>query len=207
MEVCSSLSCAWSWLGSNASSVIALSALATALAAALYVARQSALARKHDRLSAAPMLDIPFSYTVQATHPERPQLHCHVVLALANNGLGSAIIKRYEVYVDGKLIPVMSRTELEGAVLAALGLNKSQMSKISFFAYQGDHILPKDGTVQIIELAFIVSGQAAWDEVLQRFAQSIGARISYVSLYGEPRICEKGVVARPGTPQSPMTAH
>ena len=125
MEVCSSsLSCAWSWLGSNASSVIALSALATALAAALYVAHQSALARKHDRLSAAPMLDIPFSYTVQATHPERPQLHCHVVLALANNGLGSAIIKRYEVYVDGKLVPVMSRTELEGAVLAALGLNR-----------------------------------------------------------------------------------
>jgi hypothetical protein len=33
MEVCSSLSCAWSWLGSNPSSVIALSALATALAA------------------------------------------------------------------------------------------------------------------------------------------------------------------------------
>ena len=81
------------------------------------------------------------------------------------------------------------------------------MSKIRFFAYQGDHILPKDGTVQIIELAFIVPGQAAWDEVLQRFAQSIGARISYVSLYGEPRICEKGVVARPGTPQSPMTVH
>ena len=152
------------------------------------------------------MLDIPFSYTVQATHRERPQLHRHVVLALANNG-GSAIIKRYEVYVDGKLVPVMSRTELEGAVLAALGLNKSQMSKISFFAYQGDHILPKDGAVQIIELAFIVPGQAAWDEVLQRFAQSIGARISYLSLYGEPRICEKGVVARPGTPQSPMTAH
>jgi len=92
MEACSSLSCAWSWLGSNGSSVIALSALATALAAALYVARQSALARKHDRLSAAPMLDIPFSYTVQATHRERPQLHRHVVLALANNG-GSAIIK------------------------------------------------------------------------------------------------------------------
>jgi hypothetical protein len=173
MEVCSSLSCAWIWLGSNASSVIALSALATAFAAALYVARQSALARKHDRLSAAPMLDIPFSYTVQANHPERPQLHCRVVLSLANNGLGSGIIKRYEVYVDGKLVPVMPRTELEGAVLTVLGLDKSQMSKISFFAYQGDHILPKDGAVQIIELAFIVPGQAAWDEVLQRFAQSI----------------------------------
>jgi hypothetical protein len=63
MEVCSSLSCAWSWLGSNASSVIALSALATA------------------------------------------------------------------------------------------------------------------GALQIIELAFIVPGQAACDEVPQRFAQSIGARI------------------------------
>jgi hypothetical protein len=59
------------------------------------------------------MLDIPSSYTVQATHPERPQLLCHVILVLANNGLGSAIIKRYEVYVDGKLVPVMSRTELE----------------------------------------------------------------------------------------------
>jgi hypothetical protein len=74
------------------------------------------------------------------------------------------------------------------------------MSKIGFFAYQGT-------TSFRIELAFIVPGQAAWDEVLQRFAQSIGARIGYVSRYGEPRICEKGVVARPGTPQSPMTAH
>src|SRR6266851_2221199 len=207
MEVCSSLSCAWSWLGSNASSVIALSALATAFAAALYVARQSALARKHDRLSAAPMLDIPFSYTVEATHPERPQLHCHVVLSLANNGLGTAIIKKYEVYVDGKIVPLMPRAEMEGAVLTALGLNKSQMSKISFFAYQADHVLPKDGAVQIIELAFIVPGQAAWEEVLQRFAQGIGARVGYVSLYGEPRVCEKGVVAHPGTPQSSMIAH
>ena len=207
MEVCSSLSCAWSWLGSNASSVVALSALATAFAAVLYVARQSSLARKHNRLSAAPMLDIPFSYTVQATHPERPQLHCHVVLSLANNGLGSAIIRRYEVYVDGKIVPVMPRNELESAVLAALGLSKSQMSKISFFAYQADHVLPKDGAVQIIELAFVVPGQAAWDEVLQRFAQNIGARIGYVSLYGEPRVCEKGAVGRPGTPQSSMIAH
>jgi hypothetical protein len=81
------------------------------------------------------------------------------------------------------------------------------MSKISFFAYQSDHILPKDEAVQIIELAFVVPGQAAWDEVLQRFAQGIGARVSYVSLYGEPRVCEKGVVARPGTPQSSMIAH
>jgi hypothetical protein len=70
------------------------------------------------------VLDLPFSYTVQATHPERPQLYSQVVLARANKGLGAAIIKRYEVYVDGKLVPVMSRTELEGAVLAALGLNR-----------------------------------------------------------------------------------
>jgi hypothetical protein len=201
MAACSSLACAWSWLGANASSVIALSALVTGLAAALYVGRQSTLARKHDRLSAAPMLDMPFNYTVQATHPERPQLHCHVVLSLANNGLGTAIIKKYEVYADGKIAPLMPRAELEGAVLAALGLNKSQMSKMSFFAYQGDHILPKDAAVQIIELAFIVPGQAAWEEVLQRFAQGIGARVGYVSLYGEPRLCEKGVIARPGTAQ------
>lgn len=200
MEVCNSLSCAWSWLGANASSVIALCALVTAFAAALYVARQSALSRKHDRLSAAPMLDIPFTYTVEAMHPERPQLHCHTVLSLTNNGLGTAIIKQYEVHVDGKIVPVMPRAELEGAVLAALGLNKSQMSKISFFAYQGEHCLREDEAVQIIELAFVVPGQAAWDEVLHRFAQHIGARVGYVSLYGEPRVCEKGAIARPGTP-------
>ncbi len=197
MEACTSLSCIWSWLGANAPSVIALSALIVALVTLLHVTRQAAIGRAHDRLSAAPMLDIPFSYTVEATHPERPQLHCHVVLSLANDGLGTAIIKKYEVYVDGKLVPLMPRAELEGAVLAALGLNKSQMSKISFFAYQSDHSLPKDEAVQIIDLAFVAPSQAAWEEVLHRFAQHIGARVGYVSLYGDARSCEKGVIPKP----------
>ena len=108
MEVCASLSCAWSWLGANASTVIALCALATALAAALYVARLSTRARKHDRLSSVRMLDIPFNDTVEATHPDRAQL-----------------------------------------------------------------------------------------QVPQRLAQGIGARVGYVSLYAEPRLCQKGVIARP----------
>src|ERR1700693_3282662 len=167
VELCTSLSCIWSWLGANASSVIALAALIVAILTVLHVTRQAAIERAHARLSAAPMLDIPFGYTVEATHPERPQLHCHVVLSLVNNGLGTAIIKKYEVYVDGKLIPLMPRAELETAVLAALGLNKSQMSKISFFAYKGDHSLPKNDAVQIIDLAFVVPSQAAWEEVLQ----------------------------------------
>ena len=184
MELCTSLSCIWSWLGANAPSIIALSALIVALVTLLHVTRQAAL-------------DMPFSYAVEATHPERPQLHCHVVLSLVNSGLGTAIIKKYEVYVDGKLVPVMPRAELESAVLAALGLNKSQMSKISFFAYQGDHSLPKDEAVQIIDLAFVVPGQTAWEEVLQRFAQRIGARVGYISLYGDARSCEKGVIPKP----------
>jgi len=197
MELCTSLSCIWGWLGANAPSIIALSALIVALVTLLHVTRQAAIERAHDRLAAAPMLDIPFTYAVEATHPERPQLHCHVVLSLVNSGLGTAIIKKYEVYVDGKLVPVMPRAELESAVLAALGLNKSQMSKISFFAYQGDHSLPKDEAVQIIDLAFVVPGQTAWEEVLQRFAQRIGARVGYISLYGDARSCEKGVIPKP----------
>jgi hypothetical protein len=197
MEHCSTLPCMWSWLGSNAASITAVAAFIIAALAVWYVLSQASIARRHDRLSVMPLLDIPFNYAVEAIHPDRPQLHCHVVLSLGNHGLGTAIIKKYEVYVEGKLIPNVPRAALEGAVLAALGLSKSQMSKISFFAYQGDHSLSKDQSVQIIDIAFVAPSQAAWDEVLQRFSQNIGSRVAYVSMYGEPRICEKGVVAKP----------
>jgi hypothetical protein len=196
MEHCSTLPCVLTWLGSNAAGIAALSAIIVALLAIWYALRQESVARRHDRLSVMPLLDIPFNYAVEAIHPDRPQLHCHVVLSLGNHGLGTAIIKKYEVYVDGKLIPNTPRAALEGAVLAALGLNKSQMSKMSFFAYQGDHSLPRDQSVQIIDIAFVAASQAAWDDFLQRFSQNIGARVAYMSLYGEQRTCEKGVVAK-----------
>ncbi len=196
MEHCSTLPCVWNWLGGNAAGILALAAIIIALLAAWYVLRRASVAQRHDRLSVMPLLDIPFNYAVEAIHPDRPQLHCHVVLSLSNHGLGTAIIKKYEVYVEGKLLPNLPRAALEGAVLAALGLNKSQLSKMSFFAYQGDHSLPKDQSVQIIDIAFVAASQAAWDDVLQRFSQNIGARVGYVSMYGEMRTCEKGVVAK-----------
>jgi hypothetical protein len=197
MESCNTLPCIWDWVGTHASTLIALCAMIIALAAAIYLRSQAAAGRKHDRLSVMPMLDIPFNYTIEAVHPERPQLHCHMTLSLCNSGLGTAIIKKYEVYVDGNLIPTTPRDALEIAILASLGLSKLQMSKISYFAYQRDHSLPKDQAVQIIDLAFIAPNQVAWEEILQRFSQSIGARIGYVSLYGDAGTCEKGVVPRP----------
>lgn len=196
MEHCSTLPCVLTWLGSNAAGAGAIVAIVIALLAVWCVLRNESIARRHDRLSVMPLLDIPFDSVVEAMHPDRPQLHCHITLSLSNHGLGTAIIKKYEVYVEGKLIPNMPRAAIEDAVLAALGLNKSQMSKKSFFAYKGAHSLAIDQSVQIIDIAFVAASQAAWDDLLQRFSQTIGARVAYMSMYGERRNCEKGVVAK-----------
>lgn len=80
-----SISCFWSWLSTNATNVIALSALAATF-------WQASISRKHNKLSVKPYLT-----TWNTTTPDG-----YAVVKIINNGVGPAHIKSFSIYVDGQ---------------------------------------------------------------------------------------------------------
>ncbi len=78
----------WSWLSSNAVNVIALCALGTTFWQA-YVSRQ------HNKLSVKP-------YLTTWTHLQNDGASNIFTVDILNNGVGPALIKSFQIYVDGQ---------------------------------------------------------------------------------------------------------
>jgi len=89
MECVGPITCTWHWLSENMTVVFAICAMAITI-------WQGYLTRRHSRLSVKPHLTIDYTYSNHDFSLE---------YRLSNNGLGPAIITKYEMIIDEKVVP------------------------------------------------------------------------------------------------------
>src|SRR5688572_25280527 len=92
--------------------VTAMSAVFIALLALTVTIWQAALTRRHNRLSVRPHLRIDWLVSDEGTDEK-------VSVVLSNNGLGPAIIKRFQWKIDGK--PLARSKEVPYHIVEQLG--------------------------------------------------------------------------------------
>lgn len=148
--------------------VIAISAAIIALAS-LFVSIWSAVAtRKHNRLSVTPHLRVDYSHK-----PGEP-----VRVILSNNGIGTAIIKNFAIYLDGTLLTAK----------AAGGLTEA-LSKTGITGYFFAYTLSSDDAVSSGEhmdlLSFSIKNNLEEMAKVQASLSRISFRIDYGSMYGD----------------------
>ena len=154
----------------EASNVIAISAAIIALAS-LYVAiQQNGLARKHNKLSVRPFLAI---YRKQ--FKGKP-----IEYSIENRGIGPAIVKAFQVLVDGKEVAASDGNCIYAA-MDALEIDRNIVGGHLF----GPNEVLKAGQ-EVIVLRFPVSGddEAVHKELLGKLPR-MKFKIEYESMYEE----------------------
>lgn len=130
---------------------------------------------KHNRLTVHPRLT---TFTNIEHNLENPAITIVTVL-LMNNGLGPAIIKSFELLLDGKAKPVSEPEEMHRLAMETL---KSDLvtAECHFAVLRKAHSISKDAEVRLVKLAI----KNATAEQLKEFKR-FHVRICYESAYGE----------------------
>ena len=147
-------------------SVIAISAGVIALAS-LFVSIWSArVTRKHNRLSVAPHLRVDYF----------DRLKEGVEVVLKNNGLGTAIIRRFAVRLDGIPVPTSNSSSV-GEALMSTGV----VDKVYAFVPTVDDAL--SAGEQILLFSFLPENHQS--KKIQPSLARITFNIDYESMYGD----------------------
>jgi hypothetical protein len=149
---------------SAAATVIALAALGLSVYEAM-------LSRRHARLSVRPLLDSELHVS---------SARDRFCLVVTNNGLGPAIIKKWQLLVDGKPYRDLGITRWE-QLTAHLKLSQS----VSYSYFEPNSILAPEESEELIGYAVAVYSQ----EEADRFREAIrhlAIIIDYESMYREP---------------------
>ena len=195
-EMCSTFACALAWGDRHAEAVVALLALIVAVVTARVLIKQSEItladskrARKHDRLSVRPFL---FSHTKQYEHAKYefadgsigPALEVNSVLR--NVGLGPAIIKKFEIFLDSEPLDILDRAMVEAAMHdRVFGTHFERLGLIHRLPHKFG--LRAQDDYEFLHLILRLSSNAdlkSFGESLRRF----DVRVESESLYGEPEI-------------------
>ena len=155
----------WQSITGASSVVIALCALAISI-------WQGAQARKHNRLSFRPHL---------ATWTHKNAETGSYEVELMNNGLGPAMIKKFALFVDGKLISGDGTEPIE-KTLKILFPNIPYQSQQSYLS-NGYSMAPKE-RCSIIKLRF-TTPQLLTLELVEHASRRCDLEICYTSFYGE----------------------
>jgi hypothetical protein len=203
-EMCSTFACALAWGDRHAEAVVALLALIVAVVTARVLIKQSEItladskrARKHDRLSVRPFL---FSHTEQYTNlsylfPDGsigPALEVKSVLR--NVGLGPAIIKKFEIFLDSEPLNTSDRTMAEAAMTRVFGTHFKRF-KLIYRPSNKFGLRPQDD-YEFLSMILSLSPNAdekSFRESLRRF----DVRVEYESLYEEPEIYDTRLNEQP----------
>jgi hypothetical protein len=154
----------------SANLIVSAAATVIALAALGLSVYEAMLSRQHDRLSVRPLLD---SELHVSSARER---FCLVVI---NNGLGPAIIKKWQLLVDGKPYRDLGITRWE-QLTAHLKLSQP----VSYSYFEPNSILAPEESEELIGYTVAVYSQ----EEANRFREAIrrlAIVIEYESMYGE----------------------
>lgn len=149
--------------------IIALASITIALSALAVAIWQGHLMRKHNRLSLRPHLT--FKQTMSEANPQ-------FSLELLNNGLGPAIIKRFQVLIDGKR---EEHFEAQGwiALLDLIGLKGRAIGT----GCETDEFLAAGQSLQLIK--YESSPSPLGTRKLRQALRRIEVHINYQSVYGD----------------------
>jgi len=156
----------WEILGNNAAEVIALCAL-------VFTAYQAYTTRRHNKLSVKPHL------TTFVTG-DRSADKFSFSAKLMNNGLGPAIIKSYQIYVDGKLSEIKSSKQAEDALKELLHDKKVITTSATFLGK--DYAMPAKESKDLMAASFMLERDDELREIASRL--KFDWVIEYESIYG-----------------------
>lgn len=159
------VSCFWSWLSINSSNVIALCAL-------ILTVWQAIVARKHNKLSVTP-------YLTTWTHVDTDK--CSYAVEILNNGIGPALIKSFQIFVDGHEIKGQDLEILQKALKIAF----PQYSYHSYnsFLSEGYMMSPKESR-NLLTIQFLGPNFPSKEEI-DHAAKRVKIIIEYESIYEE----------------------
>ncbi|MEM5506923.1 hypothetical protein WNY81_18970 [Shewanella frigidimarina] len=158
----------WEFIGNSASEIIALSALGLAI-------WQGVATRRHNRLTVKPHLDFSSEYRDGEAF----------TLWLKNDGIGPAIVKDYEFFLDGVLQPN------EGSKFVTEALKKFSTPSVSFggMALKPNSSLAASTKQQILHYTLGEYSKSLREDFESEFKR-IEIVIKYESLYGESYIAK-----------------
>lgn len=132
--------------------------------------------RKHNRLSVKPFLT-DHTYTVYTNNGATESFE------LTNNGLGPALIKKFEVIMDGVPLQYKDEDGLQEQIQKFLPAGKITHIKI----FTNLSAIPANEKNLILQIA-VPSSDVSKCKKLQDLAPKISLRIEYESMYGEKQV-------------------
>lgn len=158
------------FIGNNAATIIALCAL-------FFTAYQVYATRRHNKLTFRPHL---------TTFEHRNKLEnkaIQFIITLMNNGLGPALIKKYELFQDSKLLDIKHSKDVEPILKKVLGRNYINQS---FTKLGNNYSMPAKEKVNIFEISFSIKDEDE-DEIneIEAKLSRFDLVIEYESIYGE----------------------
>ncbi len=156
----------WKWLGNNSAEIIAICAL-------IFTAYQAYLLRKHNRLSVTPKLAV---FTARNSENKIGTIN----IELSNNGLGPAIIKKYEFEVDDKVKTFKDSDEALKFIEKLVGVIGVE-NKITLIL--PGHIIAAGESSTMLHLKFSEESNG-WEHI-EGIIDRLSLRVKYTSMYGE----------------------
>lgn len=156
---------------------IAVAAVIIALLTALFTAYQAFLSRKHNRLSVKPHLT---TWIDDSSDNKFYVIRCD----LMNNGIGPAIIKKFEVFFEGEKIgDNQDRQALEAAIKEKIEA-QSGIIRHSVSVLGKDFPFPSGSRITLLELH--IANHIGFDKKpYQDFIDKFDADFVYHSMYGQ----------------------
>ncbi len=153
-------------LKNNPSVVISICAL-------LLTMYQAWATRKHNRLSVQPRL----STQSQIERDVTEERIIRVIATLSNSGLGPAIIKSFEILVNGKPYLINEQSEIESLIARNITGHIVEL-RTGFF--RKNHTFSKDATTELLNLKIRNATESTLEEI-----KMFHIRVTYESAYGE----------------------
>jgi len=160
------------YIGENAELVTAVASVIIVFLAFFTSVWQGIVARRHNRISVKPHLT-----TWTESKPEEGVYR----IELINNGIGPAIIRQFEVKIDGNKVPGVG-TQLIESGLKILFPNYTYESYQSYVT--DGYVMAKNENRELVRVKFVSDNQPTPDAVKKTFERA-DLLIEYESMYGE----------------------
>lgn len=170
------LICAWTWLGENVASIIALSALGITF-------WQGWLSRQHNKLSVRPHLIIHFAIDEQKEG-------CLLRYTLTNEGLGTAVIKSYDLYLDEQLLDISQPDTVSRMITQSFfdifPLRPQQKIFTTMKSWDKDEAVKAGNEYNLVKVFYGEQEMLAKNgDNLEKARNALHFRITYKSMYDE----------------------
>jgi len=157
----------WKWFGNNSAEIIAVCAL-------IFTVYQAYLSRKHNRMSVTPKLTV-----IAERNSENGIGTLHI--KLFNNGLGPAIINKFDFEADNKAKEFKDSDEMLKFMedwVGPIGIKNTVMSLLP------EHIIAVNESSTLLLLEFFTEDGKGWEHI-EAIVNRLSLRVKYNSMYGE----------------------